>query len=71
MKNKLLLMTLSLFLISCSAVQEDTQPEVGSFMIAAWTGGGIAETEAEWRELANLSIRRIYSYPLKLRKQFK
>ena len=56
MKNKLLLMTLSLFLLSCSAVQEDTQPEVGSFMIAAWTGGGIAETEAEWREkLANFS----------------
>ena len=56
MKDKLLLMTLSLFLLSCSAVQEDTQSEVGSFMIAAWTGGGIAETEAEWREkLANFS----------------
>ena len=56
MKNKLLLMTLSLFLLSCSAVQEDKQPEVGSFMVAAWTGGGIAETEAEWREkLANFS----------------
>ena len=56
MKNKLLLMTLSLFLVSCTAIQKENQSEVDSFMVAAWTGGGIAETEAEWREeLANFS----------------
>lgn len=56
MKNSLLLTILSLSLLSCSADQQDKQPEADSFMVAAWTGGGIAETEAEWREeLASFS----------------
>ena len=56
MKNNLLLISLSISLLSCSIPQEEKQLEVGSFMVAAWTGGGIAETEAEWREkLASFS----------------
>lgn len=43
--------TLSLLIISllCLSTCIETTPK-SEFMIAAWTGGGIAETETEWRD---------------------
>ena len=54
MKNNLLLLVISLTFLSCSNAQKEHQIVADSFMIAAWTGAGIAETEAEWREKLEL-----------------
>ena len=50
MKNSLLLLAISLIFLSCSNAQNEHQSAADSFMIAAWTGAGMAESEAEWRE---------------------
>ena len=50
MKNSLLLLAISLIFLRCSNAQNEHQSAADSFMIAAWTGAGMAESEAEWRE---------------------
>mgnify|MGYP001545768809 FL=1 len=50
MKNNLLLLITGLIFLSCSDAQNKHQSAADSFMIAAWTGAGMAESEAEWRE---------------------
>lgn len=47
------LLLFALFISCVPTVEQESEPE---FMIAAWTGGGIAETDEEWRaELERLS----------------